>query len=176
MEDSKRKIQSALCVVREITLRREERIRVLEAENAALRKQLEELERNVDIIHTRSMRLSHKKLFFIHPTPPATQTIPKPVVSRRASVSRGITAATAAEALSSLEELKIKSAALRKIINEVKNPLRLCFNTSTNTLTVEYVVEGEVELTRSYVIFTEKNNIDLVKFWARLPNSPVIIE
>jgi len=172
MEESKRKIQSALCVVREITLRREERIRVLEAENASLRKQLEELEKNVDIIHTGSMRMSPKKLLFVHPVSVAQ----KPTISRRASVSRGNSSATAAEALSSLEELKVKSAALRKIINEVKNPLRLCFNTSTNTLTVEHVVEGEVELTRSYVIFTEKNNIDLVKFWARLPNSPVIIE
>jgi len=175
MEDSKRKIQSALCVVREITLRREERIRVLEAENASLRKQLEELEKNVDIIHTGSMRLSRKKLLFVHPTP-VIQSTPKPVVSRRASVSRGSSTATAAEALSSLVEFKIKSAALRKIINEVKNPLRLCFSTSTNTLAVEHVVEGEVELTRSYVMFTEQDDIAQLTFWARLPNSPVIIE
>lgn len=175
MEDSKRKIQSALCVVREITLRREERLRVLEVENASLRKQLEELEKNVDIIHTGSMRLSRKKLLFVHPTP-VTQSTPKPAISRRASVSRGSSTATATEALSSLVEFKIKSAALRKIISEVKNPLRLCFSTSTNTLAVEHVIEGEVELTRSYVMFTEQDDIDQMTFWARLPGSPVIIE
>lgn len=169
MED----IRSALQVIRTVTLKRENRIKALEAANVELRKKLKELEDSIDIVHTGSMRLSRRKLLYVPPTP-SQSAPPTFVMSKRSSV-RKVTA-TPAEALKSLVELKLNSKALRKIINEVENPLCLRYNTTTNALTVEYIQKGEVELTSSHVIFSERDDIEVMSFWAQLPGSPVILE
>jgi hypothetical protein len=166
-------ISKAIASIREIVERREQRIKALEAEIAQLKQKLQETENNVDIVHTGNLRLSRKKILFVHPTP--TKSAP-PTLSRRASVSRGTSLATAAEALSSLPELQIKSKSLAQVIRDIKEPLRLCFNTSTNALAVEYIPSGEVELARAFVAFSHQDDIDKVLFWARLPGSPVIVE
>lgn len=169
MED----IRSALQVIRTVTLKRENRIKALEAANVELRKKLKELEDSIDIVHTGSMRLSRRKLLYVPPTP-SQSAPPTFVMSKRSSV-RKVTA-TPAEALKSLVELKLNSKALRKIINEVENPLCLRYNTATNALTVEHIQKGEVELTSSHVIFSERDDIEVMSFWAQLPGSPVILE
>lgn len=169
MED----ILSALQVIRAVTLKRESRIKALETENAELRKKLKELEDSIEIVHTGSMRLSRRKLLYVPPTP-SQSAPPTFVMSKRASV-RKVTA-TPSEALKSLVELKLNSKALRKIINEVENPLCLRYNTANNTLTVEFVQKGDVELTSSYVVFSEQDDIEVMTFWAKLPGSPVVLE
>lgn len=166
-------ITKAISTIRAIVERREERIKALEAEILQLKQRLQELESNVDIVHTGSLRVSRKKILYVHPTPPKSAT---PTLSRRASVSRGTSLATAAEALSSLPELQIKSKALTEIIKNIKEPLRLCFNSATNTLAVEYIPPGEVEMARAFATFNQQDDIDRLLFWARLPGSPVIIE
>jgi hypothetical protein len=169
MED----IKSALTVIRTVTLRREARLKALEIENVELRKKLKELEDSIAIVHTGSMRLSRRKLLYVPPTP-SQSAPPTFVMSKRSSV-RKVTA-TPTEALKSLVELKLKSKALQKIIAEVENPLCLRYNTKTNTLTVEHIQNGEVELTFSHVIFSERDDVEIMSFWAQLPGSPVILE